>query len=363
MSRPVIRPAQDCRFDVVSLGEVMLRLDPGEGRIRSARNFAVWEGGGEYNAARGLSRTFGQRTAVATSLVDNEIGRLTENLILAGGVDASLIVWRDFDGVGRQARNALNFTERGFGLRGAMGVSDRGHSAASMLRPAEIDWDHLFGTLGVRWLHTGGIFAGLSESTAHTAFAAMESARKHGTMVSVDLNYRPSLWRGQAAHERVRDVFTGLCAGADIVVGGPTDFTQRMGIVTPPGMREEVAECDAVAAAVLERFPNLWLVTSTVRKVHSASVNDWSALATARNEPTIGSTDYARLEILDRVGGGDGFVAGLIYGLLEGHELARAVEYGTAHGALAMTTPGDNSMATLSEVEALVNGQGSHVQR
>lgn len=361
MSRPVIRPAQDCKFDVVSLGEVMLRLDPGEGRIRSARTFTVWEGGGEYNAARGLSRTFGQRTAVATSLVDNEIGRLTENLILAGGVDASLIVWRDFDGVGRQARNALNFTERGFGLRGAIGVSDRGHSAASMLQPAEIDWDHLFGTLGVRWLHTGGIFAGLSESTARTAFAAMESARRHGTVVSVDLNYRPSLWRGEGAQERVRDVFTELCAGADVVVGGPTDFTKRMGIVTPPDVIG--TERDALAEAVLDRFPDLWLVASTVRKVHSASVNDWSAEAKGRNEPLIVSTQYEHLEILDRVGGGDGFVAGLIYGLLDGVDLKRAVEYGAAHGALAMTTPGDTSMATLPDVEALVDGRGAHVQR
>ena len=358
MSRPVIRPARDCRFDAVSLGEVMLRLDPGEGRIRTARNFAVWEGGGEYNAARGLSSTFGQRTAVATSLVDNEIGRLTENLILAGGVDSSLIVWRDFDGVGRQARNALNFTERGFGLRGAMGVSDRGHSAASLLQPAEIDWDHLFGSLGVRWLHTGGIFAGLSESTTQTALAAIASARKHGTGVSVDLNYRPSLWRGQAAQKRACTVFTELAEHADVLVGGATDFTDRLGI-SPSG---DVALED-LTGRVLERFPNLWLVASTVRKVHSAAVNDWSALARARNEAAVVSTQYKRLEILDRVGGGDGFVSGLIFGLLEGHDLERAVEYGTAHGALAMTTPGDNSMAALPEVEALVNGQGAQVQR
>ncbi|TFD46917.1 sugar kinase [Cryobacterium frigoriphilum] len=349
--RPVMRPAADCRFDVVSLGEVMLRLDPGENRIRSARNFSVWEGGGEYNAARGLSRTFGLRTAVATSLVDNEIGRLTENLILAGGVDASLIVWRDFDGVGREARNALNFTERGFGLRGAMGVSDRGHSAASLLQPEEIDWDHLFGTLGVRWLHTGGIFAGLSESTAQTAIAAMTAARKYGTVVSVDLNYRPSLWRGEAARARAREVFTSLAEHADVLVGGTTDFVDRLGV--------ESGQLDGVLA----RFPNLWLVASTRRTVHSANVNDWSVVAQARTERALTSTQYDRLEIMDRVGGGDGFVAGLVYGLLEGHDLASAVEYGAAHGALAMTTPGDNSMATRAEVEALVGGNGSHVQR
>jgi len=363
MTRPVIRPAEDCRFDVVSLGEVMLRLDPGDTRIRAARNFTVWEGGGEYNAARGLSRTFGQRTAVATSLVDNEIGRLTENLILAGGVDSSLIVWRDFDGVGRQARNALNFTERGFGLRGAMGVSDRGHSAASLLQPDDIDWDHLFGTLGVRWLHTGGIFAGLSESTAHTAVAAMTAARKHGTMVSVDLNYRPSLWQGPAAQERASAVFTALAEHADVLVGGATDYADRLGIRAPAGGVGTADTLGALAAGVLDRFPNLWLVASTVRTVHSASVNDWSVVAQARDEAAIASAPYDRLEILDRVGGGDGFVAGLVYGLLNEHGLQQSIEYGAAHGALAMTTPGDNSMATRAEVEALVNGQGAHVQR
>lgn len=363
MTMPAIRPAQDCRFDMVSLGEVMLRLDPGEGRIRTARNFTVWEGGGEYNAARGLSRVFGQRTAVATSLVDNEVGRLTENLILAGGVDSSLIVWREFDGVGRDARNALNFTERGFGLRGAMGVSDRGHSAASQLQPAEIDWDHLFGDLGVRWLHTGGIFAGLSESTTQTAIAAMTAARKYGTLVSVDLNYRPSLWCGQSAQKRVGEVFTDLAELADVLVGGPTDFADRLGIVKPIGRVDDIEGLELLAAGVLERFANLWLVASTVRQVHSASVNDWSAVAQARNEPNISSKNYERLEIMDRVGGGDGFIAGLIYGLLEGHNLEYALECGTAHGALAMTSPGDNSMATLAEVEALINGHGSHVRR
>ena len=274
------------------------------------------------------------------------------------GVDSSLIVWRDFDGIGRQARNALNFTERGFGLRGAMGVSDRGHSATSLLQPAEIDWDHLFGSLGVRWLHTGGIFAGLSESTTQTALAAMVAARKHGTIIAVDLNYRPSLWRGQAAQKRARTVFTELAEHADVLVGGATDFTDRLGV----SRIGDVALKD-LTGRVLERFPNLWLVASTVRKVHSAVVNDWSALATARNEATVVSTQYKRLEILDRVGGGDGFVSGLIFGILEGHEVDRAVEYGTAHGALAMTTPGDNSMAALPEVEALVNGQGAQVQR
>ncbi|TFD53554.1 sugar kinase [Cryobacterium frigoriphilum] len=373
MTLPEIRPASACRFDAVSLGEVMLRLDPGEGRIRTARSFTVWEGGGEYNVARGLSRTFGLRTSVVTALVDNELGRLTENLILAGGVDTSLIQWRDFDGVGREVRNALNFVERGFGLRGAMGVSDRGHSAASQLTPAGVDWDHLFGTLGVRWLHTGGIFAGLSESSAETAMAAMTAARRHGTLVSVDLNFRPSLWANGADADgtdsrRARRVFTELAEHADVLIGGSTDFTDRLGIADPvldgAGTGTAAADrLDLLAQRVLERFTGVSVVASTVRRVVSASVNDWSVVAHDRTGARIASTRYDGLEILDRVGGGDGFVSGLAYALLAGLPLDVAVNYGTAHGALAMTTPGDNSMATLAEVAALVSGAGSHVTR
>src|SRR5680860_1306068 len=182
-----IRPASECRFDVVSLGEVMLRLDPGEGRIRTARSFRAWEGGGEYNVARGLRRAFGLRAAIVTALADNEIGRLVEDFILTGGLDTSFIRWVPYDGIGRVVRNGLNFTERGFGVRGAVGVSDRGHTAVSQLKPGDVDWDHLFGQLGVRWLHTGGIFAALSESTAQTVIAAVEAAHRHGTVVSYDL--------------------------------------------------------------------------------------------------------------------------------------------------------------------------------
>ena len=198
-----VRPAAQCRYDVVCLGEVMLRLDPGEGRIRTARRFEVWEGGGEYNVARGLSRCFGMRAGVVTALADNEVGRLIESLILAGGVDPR-IVWAPYDGIGRSARNGLNFTERGYGVRGAVGVSDRGHTAVSRLRPQDVDWDRLFGRLGVRWLHTGGIFAALSPEAAEVAEAAMDAAHRAGTVVSYDLNYRPSLWKGVGGIERAR---------------------------------------------------------------------------------------------------------------------------------------------------------------
>ncbi|MCB0909600.1 MAG: sugar kinase, partial [Nocardioidaceae bacterium] len=204
MTRLALRPESDCAFDAVALGEVMLRLDPGERRVRTARRFDVHEGGGEYNVARGLRRCFGLRTAVVTALADNDIGRLVEELILTGGVDPAWIRWVPYDGIGRTVRNGLNFTERGFGVRGALGISDRGHTAASQLRPGDVDWDRLFGEVGVRWLHTGGIFAGLSESTGDVVLAAMAAARRHGTVVSYDLNFRPSLWAGVGGQERAR---------------------------------------------------------------------------------------------------------------------------------------------------------------
>ena len=196
-----VKKREECTFDMLSLGEVMLRLDPGEGRIKTTRSFRAWEGGGEYNVARGLRRCFGLKTAVVTALADNEIGRLVEDFMLQGGVDTSLVKWVKYDGIGRSVRNGLNFTERGYGIRGAVGVSDRGNTAASQLKVGDIDWEYIFGTLGVRWLHTGGIFAALSDTTAQVVIEAVKCAKKYGTIVSYDLNYRPSLWKdigGQA---------------------------------------------------------------------------------------------------------------------------------------------------------------------
>src|SRR5689334_11063699 len=215
MPLPEPRPAEECRYDLVSLGEVMLRLDPGEGRIRTARSFRAWEGGGEYNVSRGLRRAFGLRTAIVTALADNEVGRLVEDLILTGGVDTSFVRWVPYDGIGRRVRNGLNFTERGFGIRGAVGVSDRGHSAASQLSADDVDWDHLFGTIGVRWFHTGGIYAGLSETTPAVIEAAMAAARRHGTVISYDLNYRPSLWKAVGGQDRAREVNRALARYVD----------------------------------------------------------------------------------------------------------------------------------------------------
>jgi 2-dehydro-3-deoxygluconokinase len=345
----------------------MLRLDPGEGRVRTARSFRVWEGGGEYNVARGLRRCFGLRTAVVTAFTDNDVGRLVEDFVLQGGVDTSLVTWVPFDGTGRSVRNGLNFTERGFGVRGARGVSDRGNTAASQLRRGDVDWEHLFGSLGVRWFHTGGIFAGLSETTPDVIEEAVDAASRHGTVVSYDLNYRPSLWQGLGGVPRAREVNRRLARRVDVMLGNEEDFTACLGLEVE-GVDPNLTELDTasfrtmIEGAAVE-FPSFAVVATTLRAVRSATVNDWSAIAWSRDEGFVEATARPGLEILDRVGGGDSFASGLIYGLLELGDLQRAVEYGAAHGALAMTTPGDTSTATLSEVEALVRGTGARVDR
>lgn len=367
MSDLTIRPAAECRYDVVALGEVMLRLDPGEGRIRTARSFRAWEGGGEYNVARGLRRVFGLRGAIVTALADNEVGRLVEDLVLAGGLDTQLVRWVPYDGVGRAARNGLNFTERGFGVRGAVGVSDRGHTAASQLAPGDIDWDRLFGDFGVRWFHTGGIFAALSETAASTVQEAVAAARRHGTVVSYDLNYRPSLWRAVGGHARAQEVNRAVAPFVDVMIGNEEDFTAALGFKVD-GIDAHLADLEvdsfaAMIARVVESYPNLQVVATTLRAVRSATVNDWGAIAWSRASGLVRATDRPGLEILDRVGGGDSFASGLAFGLLDGQGLAMAVEYGAAHGALAMTTPGDTSMATQAEVLKLAAGGSARVDR
>jgi 2-dehydro-3-deoxygluconokinase len=382
------RAAADSRFDALSLGEVMLRLDPGDVRIRTARSFRVWEGGGEYNVARGLRRCFGLRTSVVTAFADNDIGRLAEDFILQGGVDTSYIRWMPYDGVGRGVRNGLNFTERGFGARGAKGVSDRGHTAISQLKPGDIDWEHIFGELGVRWFHTGGIYASLSPEAAEVVAEAAQAAHRHGTIVSYDLNYRPSLWQAIGGQARAQEVNRALVQHVDVLLGNEEDFTACLGYEVPDTGKDlsslSAANFKRMISQVTADLPHLKVVATTLRAVRSASVNDWGAVAWAASgaggsagaggaggeagaDGSAGefaeATHRPGLEILDRVGGGDSFASGLIYGLLTFDDLATAVEYGAAHGALAMTTPGDTSMASLAEVAALAGGGSARVQR
>jgi 2-dehydro-3-deoxygluconokinase len=355
-----------CRYDLIALGEIMLRLDPGEGRVRTAREFRVWEGGGEYNVARGLRRCFGLKTAVGTAFADNDIGRLLEDFILQGGVATEFIKWVPYDGVGRTVRNGLNFTERGFGVRGAVGIPDRGHSAASQLKPGDFDWDHIFGQLGARWLHTGGIFAALSDTTPKLVLEAVQAARKHGVIVSYDLNYRPSLWKSIGGQKRAQEVNREIARHVDVMIGNEEDFTACLGFEVE-GVDERLSRIDVTAfkqmiGKAVKAYPNFKVVATTLRAVKTATRNDWGAICWAGGK-FYEAPNRQDLEVLDRVGGGDSFASGLIYGLMNFNDPQKAVEYGAAHGALAMTTPGDTSTASLKEVEALVNGATARVQR
>lgn len=361
-----IKPAESCKYDLVSLGEVMLRLDPGESRIHTSRIFRAWEGGGEYNVARGLRRCFGQRTAIVTALADNPIGRLVEDLILQGGVDSSFIKWVDYDGIGRTVRNGMNFTERGFGIRGALGCSDRGHTAVAQLKNGDIDWETIFGETGVRWFHTGGIFAALSETSPEVIEEAMICAKKHGTIISYDLNYRPSLWKAIGGKERAQEVNRNLAQYVDVMIGNEEDFTACLGFEVE-GVDENLSNLQVegfkkmIKVAVSE-FPNFKVTGTTLRTVKTAGINDWGAISWAEGK-IFEAPMRDNLEIFDRVGGGDSFASGLIYGFMTFGDPQIAVNYGAAHGALAMTTPGDTTMASLKEVEKIVGGGGARVDR
>ena len=362
-----LRPAEECTFDAVSLGEVMLRLDPGEGRIRTARSFRAWEGGGEYNVIRGLHKCFGMNTAVITAFADNEVGLLMKDFIEQGGVSTDLICWKKTDGIGRLCRNGLNFTERGFGIRGAKGCSDRANTAISQATPEDFDFDYIFknksdGGLGVRWLHTGGIYAALSEQACETVIAACKAAKKYGTIVSYDLNYRPSMWEAIGGLAKAQEVNKEVAKYVDVMIGNEEDFTACLGFeiegndenlktLNLDGYKKMINEAAAT-------YPNFKAVATTLRQVKTATVNDWSAICWADGE-IYKAAQYDGLEIMDRVGGGDSFASGLVYGLMTFEDAEKAVNYGAAHGALAMTTPGDTTMASLKEVEGIVGGAGA----
>jgi len=377
-----IKPKSECRWDLVSLGEVMLRLDPGEGRIATTRQFQCWEGGGEYNVARGLKRCFGLDTALVTALADNPVGRLIQDLIYQGGVDQSHVRWVTYDGVGRKVRNGLNFTERGFGVRAALGCSDRGHTAISQVKPGDFDWEKIFGQEGARWLHCGGIFAALSDSTPAVAREAMETAHRYGTLVSYDLNYRESLWKAIGGQKRAQEVNRELAAFVDVMLGNEEDFSAALGFHVE-GLDDNLSKLDpANFQKMIEKaaaaYPNFQVVATTLRNAKTATINDWGAVCyTAESGGMLrpGGTGAGadgklyqsavreNLEILDRVGGGDSFASGLIYGFLAGKDPQWAVDCGAAHGALAMTTPGDTTMATLTEVERVMKGGTARVSR
>ncbi len=366
MSKPNIKPKQQCKWDLVSLGEVMLRLDPGDERISTTRHFRVWEGGGEYNVARGLRRCFGLETAIVTALADNPVGRLVEDLMLQGGVSQQYVRWFPYDGVGRTVRNGLNFTERGFGMRAALGCSDRGHTAVSKLNPGEVDWEQIFSKDGARWFHTGGIFCALSETTPLVALEAMQAAKQSGTIVSYDLNYRASLWKSIGGKAKSQEVNRRLAPFVDVMLGNEEDFTAALGF-SVSGLDAHHSKIEAggfkkMIETVVKEYPSMAVIATTLRNAKTATRNDWGALCYHDGE-FFEAPMREDLEIYDRVGGGDSFASGLIYGFLSDKGPQWAVECGAAHGALAMTTPGDTTMATLPEVLQAMSSRTARIER
>jgi len=312
-----------------------------------------------------LKRCFGLDTAIVTALADDPVGRLIQDLMYQGGVDQSLVRWVEHDGVGRAARNGLNFTERGFGVRGAVGSYDRGHTAVSNLKPGDVDWDEIFGKQGARWFHTGGIFSALSPTTPDVALEAMQAAKRHGTVVSYDLNYRPSLWKSLGGKKRAQEVNRRLAPYVNVMLGNEEDFSAALGYEVP-GMDESFSEFDVsgfkqMIEQVVKDYP-FDVVATTLRKAKTATRNDWGAICYCEGQ-VYEAKNREDLEIFDRVGGGDSFASGLIYGFLSGNGPQWAVECGAAHGALAMTTPGDTSMATLNEVLQLMKGGSARIAR
>jgi 2-dehydro-3-deoxygluconokinase len=361
-----LRPERECKYDILSLGEIMLRLDPGEERIHTTRNFRVWEGGGEYNVVRGLKRCFGKRAAVVTAIVDNPIGRLLEDLLYQGGVSLEYIKWMPFDGIGRKTRVGLNFTERGFGVRAPVGCSDRANSAASQIKKGDFDWEKIFGKDGIRWFHTGGIFAGLSQTTPDVVLESMTAAKKYGTTISYDLNYRASLWNDIGGKEKAMEVNKTIAPQVDVMIGNEEDFSAALGFEVD-GLDEGCSKLDPanfkkMIGKVVKSFPNLKVVATTLRNAKTATKNDWGAVLYADGE-FYNAQVREDLEILDRVGGGDSFASGLIYAFMEDKSPQQAVEYGAAHGALAMTTPGDTTTVRLKEVENAIKSKTARIAR
>jgi 2-dehydro-3-deoxygluconokinase len=366
MSAMNIRSEKECRWDIVSLGEVMLRFDPGDGRVKTARSFRVSEGGGEYNVARGLHRCFGKRAAIVTGIPRNDVGLLLEDLMKQGGTDLSYVKWFDYDGIGRDVRVGFNFTERGFGIRGALGVSDRANSGAAKLKKGDIDWNRIFKEDGARWFHTGGIFAALSETTPEVTIEALKCAKENGVMTSYDLNYRPSLWKAVGGKAKAQEVNREIAKYVDVMIGNEEDFSAALGFEVE-GLDANIKGVDSnnfkkMIEKVIVTYPNFKAIATTLREVHTASDNDWAALLW-HDGKFYDSMKFDHLAIYDRVGGGDSFASGLIYGFLSGKTPQECVNYGVAHGALAMTTPGDTSMASLKEVEGVVGGAGARVVR
>jgi len=357
-----IKEPKDCKYDLVSLGEVMVRLSPpGHGRIEFSPVLEVWAGGGEYNVAYALSR-LGLRTGFASRLVDNPVGRILLNHGRSVGVDMSHVVMAKYDGVGRADRVGLNFTEVGTGVRASVTMYDRGHSAASNLKPGMIDFKKIFKEQGVRWLHTGGIFTALSDGTAAVCKEALTAAKENGTIISYDLNFRSKLWNSQKAQQVTRELVPLI----DCLIGNEEDFQKVLGFEVP-GVDENLSALDTSAYKkmvenVVKAYPNVKVVGTTLREVKSGLVNNWSAILYVDGK-FFESRRFENLEIEDRVGGGDGFSSGFAFGFLTGKTPQECVDLGAAHGALLQSTRGDSSQIDLEELTHVFKGGSARIKR
>jgi 2-dehydro-3-deoxygluconokinase len=360
MSRLNVR--QDaCALDFLSLGALVHRLDPGTMPFRKARSFDVHVSGGEYNVAAALSDCFGLRAGIATAMVNYGIGELVQTRVRETGV-IPFYKWFEHDGV-RGPNIATVYSDRGQGVRAPVVFYNRANEAGALLKPGDFDWAKMFAA-GVGWFHSGGIFAALSQTTSELILEGMQAAKATGAITSFDLNYRPKLWATVGGPERARQVLRRIVGQADALFGNEEDLQKGLGIAGPDVAARSTLEPDTfflMIDRVVEQFPHIQLVATTLREVHSANRHDWAAVMWLKGERFV--TPTMQLDILDRIGGGDGFASGLIYGLLAGRAPEEALRLGWAHGALLTTFDGDVTAASLNEVEALAKGASARVQR
>jgi 2-dehydro-3-deoxygluconokinase len=347
-------------LDFVSLGALVIRLDPGDVPFHKATDCRIHVSGAEYNVAANLASCFGLRAAVVTACVDYPIGQLVAERVRAMGVQG-IYRWSDHDGV-RGPNIATVYSDRGFGIRPPVVFYNRAEEAAALLRPGDFDWAGIFGP-GVRWFHSGGLFAALSESTSELIIEAMRAARAAGAVVSFDLNYRAKLWATRGGRAEARSVIGRIVENVDVLLGNEEDVQQALGISGPEAGQGslEVAGFVELMARVRELYPNLSVMATTLRDVRSANRHLWSAIASVGGAALVAPT--CELDVYDRVGGGDGFAAGFVYGLLAGEPAEQALRLGWAHGALVTGFPGDTTMATLAQVRAVAAGGAARIQR
>jgi 2-dehydro-3-deoxygluconokinase len=360
MAELVIPPAGSGKRDFLALGALVTRLDPGIIPFAAADTYALHVSGGEYNVAANLSRCFGQRAAVASAIVDYPIGQKVEREVRAAGVEG---IYKRFahDGV-RGPNMATVWSDRGAGPRPPVVFYNRANEAAGQLAPGSFDWKHIFDE-GTRWFHSGGIFSALSPTTPELVIEGMKAAKKAGAVVSFDLNYRAKLWK-LAGQDKAPEVLSNIVRNVDVLVGNEEDLQLGLGLTGPAtggGSKLDPANFLHTIEEVTRRFPNVSTIATTLREVHSTNRHSWSAVLWMNGKSWVAPT--MELDVLDRIGGGDGFAAGLFYGMLTGRSPEESLRLGWAHGALVTTYPGDTTLATLAEVEALAKGGNARVQR